>query len=81
MQKVIFYTKLNCSLCDKAYQMLIDLVLDFPLEIDVLDITHSHNKLEAVYGHRIPVIALPNAGAELEWPFSVDDIKTYLKQS
>jgi hypothetical protein len=61
--------------------MLMEIILDFPLEIDVLDITHAHNRLEAEYGHRIPVIALPNANAELEWPFNLDDIKAYLKQS
>ena len=81
MQKVIFYTKLNCSLCDKAYQMLMDIILEFPLEIDILDITHAHNKLEPEYGHRIPVIALSNASSELQWPFNLDEIRAYLTQS
>ena len=80
MQKVIFYTKLNCHLCDQAYQMLMDVVYDHPLEIDVVDITHAHNKLEAEYGHRIPVIASANADTELGWPFTLNDVRAYLEK-
>ena len=81
MQKVIFYTKLNCHLCDQAYQMLMDVVYDNPLEIDVVDITHAHNKLlEAEYGHRIPVITSANADTELGWPFTLNDVRAYLEK-
>ena len=44
MQHVIFYTKLNCSLCDEAHRMLMDLAFDLPMEIDILDISHRHHK-------------------------------------
>ena len=80
MQKVLLYTKLDCSLCDKAYQMLLDLAFDIPLEIDIIDISHAHNNLETAYDTRIPVIALDRLGTELEWPFTSEDIKLYLKQ-
>jgi hypothetical protein len=78
MQKVTFYTKLNCSLCDKAYHMLMELVYDVPLEIDVIDITQAHSEVEAKYAERIPVIATPDADTELEWPFSLDEVRAYL---
>ena len=80
MQTVTFYTKLNCGLCDKAYAMLMQLAYDIPLEIDIIDITHTHNKLGQNYDERIPVIALSNADTELEWPFTIDDIRAYLAQ-
>ncbi|MCB0191931.1 MAG: glutaredoxin family protein [Anaerolineae bacterium] len=73
-----FYTKLNCPACDEAYNMLVTVALDIPLEIDVLDITHPHNGLEAVYAKRIPVIVAPDRNQELTWPFSIEDIKFYL---
>lgn len=79
MQKVKFYTKLNCGLCDDAYLMLMQVAVDVPLDIDIVDITHSHNRLGHKYDERIPVIARPGAGTELDWPFTIDDIKAYLK--
>jgi len=80
MQTVMFYTKLNCGLCDKAYTMLMQVALDMPLEIDIIDIMHGHHKLSEKYHDRIPVIATPNANTELNWPFSVENIKAYLNQ-
>jgi hypothetical protein len=80
MQSVTFYTKLNCSLCDKAYLMLMQLAFDIPLHVDVVDITHAHNKLEKDYAHRIPVIAKTGAETELEWPFTTEALKAYLKE-
>lgn len=79
MKKIILYTKLNCHLCEEAYQMLIELTLDIPLEIDMVDISHAHNHhLLDDYAERIPVLAKVDADAELEWPFSLEDIRAYL---
>lgn len=80
MKQVQFYTKLNCPTCDEAYQMLIIVALEIPLEIDVLDITHPHNGLEAAYAELIPVIVITELDDQLVWPFSIDDIKTYVSQ-
>ena len=81
MEKIIFYTKLNCHLCEEAYRMLMDLAYDLPLEIDVVDITHSHNQgISAAYEDRIPVLAKPGAKSELNWPFGPDEIRAYLTQ-
>jgi len=77
MQKVTFYTKLNCSLCDKAHLMLMEIAYDTPLEIDIIDITHSHNRLDTDYSERIPVIAVEGA-EELDWPFTLEELKAYL---
>ena len=60
--------------------MLMELAYDIPLEIDIIDITHSHIKLESDYTERIPVIALDGASAELDWPFTIEEIKAYLAQ-
>ena len=80
MEKVTLYTKLDCSLCDKAYQILLDVTFDMPLEIDVIDITHIHNGDACTnYVTRIPVIAIAGKDRELDWPFTAEDIKAYLK--
>jgi hypothetical protein len=79
MKSVMLYTKLNCHLCEEAYQMLLTIALDMPLKIDILDITHDNN-IEAEYGERIPVIAAAHREAELEWPFTLAEVRAYLDQ-
>jgi hypothetical protein len=79
MEKVILYTKLNCQLCQDAYLMLMEITLDIPLEIDLMDITHAHNSdIHDQYAERIPVLAKPGNKVELDWPFTPDDIRNYL---
>jgi hypothetical protein len=56
---------------------LLDVTLDTPLEIDIVDITHAHNDVETRYRTRIPVLALDN-GIELDWLFSATDITSQL---
>jgi len=79
MKKVILYTKLECHLCMDAYRLLMEVACDLPLEIDVVDITHSHNAdMASKYATRIPVVALPETDTELGWPFSYQELKAYL---
>jgi hypothetical protein len=59
--------------------MLMEITLDIPLEIDLVDISHTHNShLYSKYTDRIPVLARPQNGAELEWPFTLADIKAFI---
>lgn len=79
MEKIILYTKLNCHLCQDAYLMLMEITLETPLEIDLVDITHAHNShIRSHYTDRIPVLARPQSGAELDWPFTLADVKAFL---
>jgi hypothetical protein len=77
MQNVILYTKANCGLCDQAYRILLELTGDIPLRIDLVDITRN-DRVHAKYMERIPVLARPDIDAELNWPFTAEDIKIYL---
>ncbi len=80
MEKIFFYTKLNCHLCDEAYEILLEVIHDISLQIDVVDIALSAKKdLMARYGERVPVISKPGAINELDWPFTAADIKAYLQ--
>jgi hypothetical protein len=80
MQRVILYTKVNCGLCDQAYQILLNLAYDTPLRIDLVDITHNQ-RIHAKYMERIPVLARPNLATELNWPFTAADVHAYLDQT
>ena len=82
MEKVILYSKLNCHLCQDAYMMLMEITLDIPLEIDLVDITHAHNSdIHNKYFDRIPVLARPHGTAELDWPFTPADVKAFIASS
>lgn len=59
--------------------MLMELTLETPLEIDLVDITHAHNShIRSKYTDRIPVLARPQSEVELEWPFTMADIRAFL---
>ncbi len=79
MQQLLFYTKLNCHLCEEAYRVVLDVVPDIRLDIEVIDISLPHQaEAMARYGERIPVIAKPGSGAELAWPFTTADVRQFL---
>lgn len=79
MQKITFYTKLDCHLCDEAYRLLMDIAYDIPLNIDVVDVTYTGNReIATQYATRVPVLARPDAETELAWPFTSDEVRAYL---
>lgn len=79
MYRLIFYTKLNCQLCEEAYGVLLDLINDIPLKIDIVDITQPHHQdVFAKYRQRIPVVAIPETETELDWPFTGNDVRAQL---
>lgn len=59
-----------------------ELVNDFPMQIDIIDLNYSTNAdLVDFYHDRIPVIRRPEATADLAWPFTATDVKRYLTAS
>jgi len=53
--KVTFYTKENCSLCELAHEMIIDLREEESFELEIIDIAESPDAWNA-YREMIPVI-------------------------
>ncbi len=53
--KVTFYTKEECTLCDLALEMIMDLRDDPSFELDIVDITESPDAW-AAYWDKVPVI-------------------------
>ena len=69
-------------MCEKAYRILVDVACDTSLEIDIVDITHPHNrKIRENYINRIPVVKKFDSEDELEWPFTFEAITSYLQGS
>ena len=77
--KVTLFTTSGCHLCEEAEAMLLHLRQELKLNIATVDIAES-DKLMGKYGLRIPVI-LATDGGELGWPFSIDELVSFLRAS
>ncbi len=90
MEKVLFLTTAGCHLCEVVEAWLAAMVLDGPLELDVIDIADSDELVDR-YGTRIPVLCretvassddAPHAATswhdELGWPFTEEELYQYL---
>ena len=74
---VIFYTKENCSLCDKGLVVLKEISNDYPLSITMVDIYKDDELLEK-YQIMIPVVEIN--GEEVDFGIlSEAKIRAYLK--
>ncbi len=80
MNKVIFYTKAGCHLCEEAERMLLALAREMPLEIESIDISAAAEPILRTYFDKIPVVARPGLATELNWPFTMEALRTYLER-
>lgn len=67
---------LGCHLCEEAEAQLMPF-LGWGLQVELVDIAEREEWVEA-YGLRIPVLRRLDCGAELDWPFDVERIATFL---
>jgi len=81
--KVNFYTTVGCHLCEEALVLLHALQEQVhdqgrPLQISEVDIAASE-ALMAEYGVRIPVISSDSSTGDIGWPFSLEELKQFLR--
>lgn len=57
MKHVIFYSKENCSLCDKGLALIKELQQEIPFDYEVVDIYKDDTLLE-LYQIMIPVVKI-----------------------
>ncbi len=76
--ELLFYTTSQCHLCDLAEALLVNTPMPVPVPVDAIDIAQSED-LVARYGTRIPVLRRSDTGAELGWPFTRDQLLTFLQ--
>ncbi|MEX0940915.1 MAG: glutaredoxin family protein [Pseudomonadales bacterium] len=82
MQKIKLYTTVGCHLCEQALALLQQAREgshgdSHEFEICEVEISDSES-LMAAYGVRIPVIRFDDGQAELGWPFTYQDLQTFL---
>lgn len=76
IRQVQLFTTLGCHLCEEANDQLLLLQKEgLAIEICPVEIADSDELLNR-YGIRIPVIAI--SGAEIGWPFSIDQLRSFL---
>ena len=73
MQEAILLTTVGCHLCDQALAIIQRAAP--ALRVALLDIADD-DALIAEYGERIPVLRIQ--GQELQWPFSLLDVRQAL---
>ncbi|MCF7203000.1 glutaredoxin family protein [Pseudomonas oligotrophica] len=69
---------LGCHLCEQAEGLLMPLV-ERGLLVELLDIAEDERWVEQ-YGLRIPVLRRVDTGAELEWPFELEQVVPFLQE-
>ncbi|AMB85689.1 glutaredoxin [Pseudomonas agarici] len=68
---------LGCHLCEAAEAVLIPLV-EHGLMVELIDIADSEVLFET-YSLRIPVLRRADTGAELGWPFDVEQVVAFVR--
>ena len=68
------YSTTHCHLCELALDMLTGLNIDSVKSVEI----SGDDQLLQDYGLRIPVIKRLDTNAELDWPFTLSDIRQFL---
>lgn len=77
MNRFILYGTLGCHLCDEAEALLQPLLVEYPREIECIDISDD-DQLLLRYAEAIPVLQRLADGAELRWPMTVEQARAFL---
>ncbi|WP_372860557.1 glutaredoxin family protein [Spongiibacter sp.] len=76
MRELILYGTSACHLCERAEQLLANLLAEHSdWQVELVDIADSDTLIER-YGTRIPVLA--GSAGELAWPFDREAVSTFV---
>ena len=78
MKEIIIYTKENCSLCDKAKEVIDRVRQDIELDLSTVDIT-TDEELFARYQHTIPVVTIDGV-ERFKYKVSEKNLRKLLKR-
>lgn len=73
MKQFVLYSTSHCHLCEQAEKLLINLQHEYEFQWKIIEISNDDDLIDQ-YGIRIPVIQCINTKAELNWPFTQNDI-------
>lgn len=76
MMSLVLFQRDDCHLCDLALDVLAQ-VRAPEFESVFID---GDDELEARYGARVPVLRDDASGAELDWPFDADRLRSWMRK-
>ena len=76
-KSAILYVTDDCSLCDRALDMLFSSNLTHSLILTTVDIEKDDELFER-FGERIPVLEC--AAETLDWPFDMSDVQALIQE-
>lgn len=79
MDHIILYTTSGCHLCEQARALLAPVLDSTRLHLQEVDIAVSDELIDR-YGVRIPVVAMEQKGAELNWPFDSEELLAFVRR-
>ena len=74
---LILYSTGACHLCEQALELMQPLLAE-GCRVREVDISESDELFER-YGVLIPVLRREDSGAELNWPFDLEEVKDLLR--
>lgn len=72
-------TTQGCHLCNDATEVLLQVLNSDCFSVDLVDIAFDDQLMER-YATQIPVVVCPATGAELNWPFSPEQLRCFSQQ-
>ena len=75
MTTYVLYSSEGCHLCEQAYALCFPMLKNNMTVIDIVDEEH----LVEEYGVHIPVLKRSDNGQQLFWPFTSEQIQTFIK--
>ena len=78
MRQFVLYSTAHCHLCEQAEKLLINLQHEYEFQWEITEISNDDGLIEQ-YGIRIPVIHCINTTAELNWPFTQNDVMKFIQ--
>lgn len=78
MEPLILYSTVGCHLCELALELAAPILENANYQLQQQDIADSDELIDR-YGIRIPVLRRPEKNSELNWPFDIDQLTSFLK--
>ena len=80
MLSLVLYNAEGCHLCELALAVVLQSLPVGSYDLEQVDISYSAELVER-YGLRIPVLAVKGRDAELNWPFTAEQLSQWLETS
>ncbi len=79
MIKLILFGTSGCHLCEEAEEIINSVSDKIAINVESIDIA-IQEQWQQQYAIRIPVLYYPETKSELGWPFTQDQVQTFINE-